>query len=153
LVDAAAAGLDLGLIQASGRFTKKGEDLILCDPVKLTQADIRELQLAKGAIAAGIEILLEQWGAKKSDLSHVYLAGAFGNYINRGSAQRIGLFDFAPEQVQPAGNTALLGAKLALFSADGEQGHYTDLLHRIRHISLSTDPHFQETYLEAVQFP
>ncbi len=130
LVDAVAAGLELGWISAKGRLAN-GDSLVLAGPVSLNQWDIRELQLAKGAIAAGLRILLEQWGATADDLTQVFLAGAFGNYINHTSARRIGLLDFAADKVRPAGNTALLGAKLALFSlprarrrlpADSRQG-------------------------------
>jgi uncharacterized 2Fe-2S/4Fe-4S cluster protein (DUF4445 family) len=132
LVDAVAAGLNLGLIQASGRL-RGGGVFPLLPPVSLTQADIRELQLAKGAIAAGLSILVQQWGATPSDLSRIYLAGAFGNYINHASARRIGLIDLPSEKVSPAGNTALLGAKLALFSLH-ETRLYAELRRKIRHI-------------------
>ena len=153
LVDAVAACLELGQIQPSGRFANKSQDLLLSVPVKLTQADVRELQLAKGAIAAGIRILLEFWGATITDVRQVYLAGAFGNYINRENACRIGLFSFGPEQVQPSGNTALLGAKLALFEAHHTPSDYRDIRRRVKHLSLSADPRFQEVYLEEMQFP
>ena len=153
LVDAVAAGLELGLVLPTGRLANGNHLLMLCPPVSLTQNDIRELQLAKAAIAAGIRILLEKRGAKHPDLKRLYLAGAFGNYIDRGSAQRIGLIDFPPQQVQPAGNTALLGAKLALFSADGEDGSYTSIRDRIEHLSLSADPHFQDIFVEEMYFP
>jgi uncharacterized 2Fe-2S/4Fe-4S cluster protein (DUF4445 family) len=83
----------------------------------------------------------------------VHLAGAFGNYINRASARRIGLIDFPIEKVEPAGNTALLGAKLALFTPLEERGHYRPLLERQRHICLHEDPGFQETYAEQMPFP
>ena len=102
-------------------------------PVSLTQWDIRELQLAKGAIAAGVRILVQHWGARMEDIARVYLAGAFGNYIRRSSARRIGLIDFPSEKIQPAGNTALLGAKLALFSLDQHDGSYAELRNGIRH--------------------
>lgn len=153
LVDAVAAGLDLGWIQPSGRLAKKAANLELCSPVCLSQQDVRELQLAKGAIAAGIRLLLDQWGAQPKDVAQVYLAGAFGNYINRQSARRIGLFAFSEAQVQPAGNTALLGAKLALFSPDGDHRAYQSVRSRVKHLSLSAHPHFQEFYLEEMQFP
>src|SRR6185436_14674778 len=113
----------MGRIQQCGKFTQSNT-LPLSDPVALTQRDVRELQLAKGAIAAGVRILLQQWGAKPEDLSRLYLAGAFGNYISRSSAQRIGLLRFPPERVEPAGNTALRGAKLALFSGADSNGSY-----------------------------
>lgn len=152
LVDAVAAGLELGKIRASGRFVT-GDDLPLAGAVKLSQQDIRELQLAKGAIAAGIRILLDRWGACREELEHVHLAGAFGNYINRASARRIGLLDFPLEQVEPAGNTALRGAKLALFELPVDDGRFAALRPRIEHVALRDDPGFHDAYIEAMGFP
>jgi uncharacterized 2Fe-2S/4Fe-4S cluster protein (DUF4445 family) len=151
LVDAVAAGLELGVIATSGRFSKGENSWMLDPPVALTQNDIRELQLAKGAIAAGIKLLMQRKGAK--ELARLYLAGAFGNYIDRASAQRIGLIDFPPERVEAAGNTALLGAKLALFSLDGEDGSYAGLRHRVEHVALNADPGFQDVFVEELAFP
>ena len=113
LVDAVAAGLDLGWVKSNGRLANGGT-LTIAAPVVLSQGDVRELQLAKGAIAAGLRILAQRWGAGLEGLSRIYLAGAFGNYINRASARRIGLIDFPPDKVQPAGNTALLGSETRL---------------------------------------
>ncbi len=152
LVDAVAVGLDLGRLRPNGRLVQ-GDNLELLPPVSLTQWDIRELQLAKGAIAAGFRLLLEQWGAGMHDLTQVYLAGAFGNYINQASARRIGLLAFPPEKVKPAGNTALLGAKLALFGGLEHGGSYPEILRKVRHVALNEDPHFQETYVEEMSFP
>lgn len=152
LVDAVASGLDLGLVLPSGRLTVNGE-WMLQPPVKLSQWDLRELQLAKGAIAAGVRLLVRQWGARMDDIAHVYLAGAFGNYIRRSSARRIGLIDFPADKVQAAGNTALLGAKLALFSLQEHDGAYPELVRQIRHVGLSEDPGFHEAYVEEMQFP
>lgn len=152
LVDAVAAGLQLGGISTAGRLTR-GQSLALAAPVSLNQRDIRELQLAKGAIAAGLRILLEQWGASKADLSQVFLAGAFGNYINHASARRIGLLDFTPDRVRPAGNTALLGAKLALFNLPGHDPAYAGIRAKVRHVSLNEDARFQETFVEEMVFP
>jgi len=152
LVEAAAAALDLGWIKATGRLAK-GHSIELAPPITLTQADIRELQLAKGAIAAGLRILVQQWGASIGDLSRIYLAGAFGNYINRASARRIGLLDFPPEKVLPAGNTALLGAKLALFSLHEHDGSYAEVRRKIRHVPLNEDAQFQDIFAEEMRFP
>ena len=148
LVDAVAAGLDLGLIAPSGRLSNGGAVLTICPPVALTQCDIRELQLAKAATAAGIRIVLDRLGCSEAQVERLYLAGAFGNYINRSSARRIGLIDFPEEKVEPAGNTALLGAKLALFGAP-----YEELRRRVEHLSLAADPRFQEIYVEQMTFP
>lgn len=153
LVDAVAVGLDLGQIKSSGRLANGGDTLPLSEPVVLTQADIRQLQLAKGAIAAGIRLLLQQYGAAAEDVNRLYLAGAFGNYINRASAHRIGLLDFPPEKVHPVGNTALLGAKLALFSSDNEEASYAEIRRKVRHIALNADPLFIDTYVEEMRFP
>ncbi len=152
LVDAVAAGLELGWISANGRLAN-GDSLALAGPVSLNQWDVRELQLAKGAIAAGLRILLEQWGATKDDLAQIFLAGAFGNYINYSSARRIGLLELAPDKVRPAGNTALLGAKLALFSLPEQHGAYPQILGKVRHVSLNEDARFQETFVEEMVFP
>jgi uncharacterized 2Fe-2S/4Fe-4S cluster protein (DUF4445 family) len=141
LVDAVACGLEMGRIQFSGKLT--GGPLELAPAVRVTQADIREVQLAKGAIAAGARILLKRLGAEPGDVRRLYLAGAFGNYINRESARRIGLIEFAPDIVEPAGNTALLGAKMALFAEARVE---------VEHISLASDPEFQDTFAESMLF-
>ena len=152
LVDAVAAGLDTGRIRPTGRLAQ-GEELPLAGSVTITQTDIRQLQLAKGAIAAGIHLLLNQWGARLEDVAAVHLAGAFGNYVDRVSARRIGLLPFPLEKIAPAGNAALLGAKLALFAPENEKGDYSGLRARVRHVSLSADPAFQDRYVEEMIFP
>jgi uncharacterized 2Fe-2S/4Fe-4S cluster protein (DUF4445 family) len=151
LVDAVAAGLELGVIATSGRFSNSENSWMLAPPVALTQNDIRELQLAKAAIAAGIKLLMQRRGAK--ELTRLYLAGAFGNYIDRASAQRIGLIDFPPERVEAAGNTALLGAKLALFSLDSEDGSCPGIRRLVEHVALNADPSFQDVFVEELAFP
>jgi uncharacterized 2Fe-2S/4Fe-4S cluster protein (DUF4445 family) len=152
LVDAVACALDLGWVKPTGRFVDRAV-LKLRAPVQLIQTDIRELQLAKGAIAAGLRILLRQWGAKPADLTCIYLAGAFGNYINITSARRIGLIEAPVETIQPAGNTALLGAKLALFNLASDGADYADLLGKVRHVSLNEDAEFHEVFVECMSFP
>ncbi|MEK7408349.1 MAG: ASKHA domain-containing protein [Acidobacteriota bacterium] len=143
LVDAVAAGLDLGVITPRGNLAGNGL-WMLAPPVALAQRDIRELQLAKAAIAAGIRIVLRRLGAEAAEVTRLYLAGAFGNYISRTSARRIGLIDFPEEKVEPAGNTALLGAKLALFATPARP--------QVEHISLASDPDFQDIYVEEMNF-
>lgn len=150
LVDAAACALELEYILPGGRIAGGDKSLMLCDPVKLSQTDIRELQLAKGAIAAGARLLLRQFNIRESDIGRVYLAGAFGNYIDTASARRIGLLQFASEQIHPAGNTALLGAKMALFA---NPAVFDALAQRIRHVSLNELPDFQDAYVEEMVFP
>jgi uncharacterized 2Fe-2S/4Fe-4S cluster protein (DUF4445 family) len=145
-----AVGLELGRIAPNGRLAGEGGPWTLVAPVSLTQSDVRQLQLAKAAIAAGIQILLGRWGARSADVTRLYLAGAFGNYVNRSSARSIGLFDLPEGLVSPAGNTALLGAKLALL---GGGAGFTDLRRKIEHVSLAADARFQEIYVDEMRFP
>ena len=149
LVDAVAAGLQQEWIQPSGRM-KNLTEMPLAGPVKLSATDVRELQLAKGAIAAGLRMLTARWGAALEDIEQLHLAGAFGNYISRTSAQRIGLLRVPLNRVVPAGNTALLGAKRALFE---ETAPWDALAKRVAHVSLNEDPNFQDIYAEEMGFP
>jgi len=150
LVDAAAAFLEQRVLLPSGRFAGGENSVVVAPPVRLSQTDIRELQLAKGAIAAGIRILLRLSDLRAADISRVYLAGAFGNYVNTTSARRIGLVSFPAEKVHPAGNTALRGAKHALFDDSAEQ---EALASRVRHVMLDREPDFQDVYVEEMVFP
>ncbi|MCP5070381.1 MAG: DUF4445 domain-containing protein [bacterium] len=153
LVDAVAASLDLGWIESSGRLADGRKILPLDGQVNLTQGDVRQLQLAKAAIAAGLKILLERLGAQDGPPPQVNLAGAFGNYVNRDSARRIGLLDYPDDQVEPVGNTALLGAKLALFAPKQETDELSFLSQRIEHVALATDPSFMDVFVDEMRFP
>jgi uncharacterized 2Fe-2S/4Fe-4S cluster protein (DUF4445 family) len=149
LVDAVACALELDLVNPGGRIAGGEKALTLCDQVNISQTDIRELQLAKGAIAAGARLLLHTLQVTGPEISRVHLAGAFGNYIDTASARRIGLLQFTANQIYPAGNTALLGAKMALFA----DPHIFDALaRRILHVSLHELPEFQDVYVEEMIF-
>ncbi len=109
LVDAAACGVELGLIGANGRLRTIDKRLPLMGGVALGQGDIRELQLAKGAMAAGLRMLAG------GGVGKLYMAGAFGNYIRQASARAIGLL---PEDlpVEAVGNSALRGTRMLLLA-------------------------------------
>lgn len=153
LVDAVAAGLNLNAILPTGKFASDDRQMPLAGSVILNQCDVRELQLAKAAIAAGIDLLIEQWGVGRDKLDTLYIAGAFGNYVNLASARRIGLIDWPAERVRVVGNTALLGAKLALFTTDGEPASFDHILSRMTHVPLASDPKFMDAYVDAMTFP
>ncbi|MDN5293385.1 MAG: hypothetical protein PWQ91_326 [Eubacteriales bacterium] len=121
-------------------------------PVYITQKDIRELQLAKGAIAAGIEILLEAYGAKVEDISEVLLAGAFGNYLTPRSACKIGLIPPELEsKIKGIGNAAGVGAKIALLSAE-EYQRAVELSQQIQYIELCAVKEFPEVFAKKLKF-
>jgi uncharacterized 2Fe-2S/4Fe-4S cluster protein (DUF4445 family) len=120
----------------------------------ITQWDFRELQLATGAIRAGIGILLNHAGLKPQDLKEVFIAGGFGNFIRRSNAQRIGLLPGRIEhhRIYYRGNTSLAGARLAALSVRAR--HLAeDIARRSEHVDLSADPDFQDTFAEAMIFP
>ena len=123
-------------------------------PIVLTQRDVRELQLATGAIRAGIAILLQRAGLKPGDLEEVLIAGGFGNFIRRSNAQQIGLLPWQIERrrIRYQGNTSLAGARLIALS---QQARTTaeDLARRTEHVDLSRHPNFQEAFTEAMIFP
>lgn len=122
-------------------------------PVYLWQRDIRELQLATAAIRAGIQILLRRAGLAPKDLGAVLLAGAFGNFIRRNNARRIGLLpQIACSQIRFIGNAASMGAKMVLLSAD-ERKLADDMRRRTEHVDLSQDTDFLSEFSNAMLFP
>ncbi|MBN2301689.1 MAG: DUF4445 domain-containing protein [Lentisphaerae bacterium] len=123
------------------------------EPIYLWQKDVRELQLAMGAIRAGINILLRRAGLESADLGSVLLAGAFGNFIRRSNARRIGLLPQIPcERIHFIGNASLFGAKLALLSSD-ERARAERLRRGTEHVDLSLDAEFQTEFGMAMMFP
>lgn len=122
-------------------------------PIFLTQKDVREVQLAKGAIAAGINTVMDELGIGIKDISDVYLAGALGNYIDPLSAVRIGLLPYInPGIIRSLGNAASRGASMALLSRKHWQ-MANDLIHFIEHIELSFRHDFNEYFIEQMDFP
>jgi uncharacterized 2Fe-2S/4Fe-4S cluster protein (DUF4445 family) len=145
LVDAAACGIELGLIGANGRLTAVDKRLPLAGGVVLAQRDIRELQLAKGAMAAGLRMIASE------GVEQLYLAGAFGNYIRQASARAIGLL---PEglPVAPVGNSALRGARTLLLGPSTRQTRLAKILALTRHVELAADPDFQFLFAGMMAF-
>jgi len=118
--------------------------------VTLTQQDVRELQLAKGAIRAGIELLMKEAGISTDDIQEVLLAGVFGNYINREKAVTLGLIPpFPLEKVHFIGNGAMDGALRALLSLE-ERRWADEISAQVHHIELSGRPDFEETFLRCL---
>jgi len=122
-------------------------------PIYLTQKDVREVQLATGAIAAGVQTLMDEMEIGIEDIHRIYLAGALGNYINPLSAMRIGLIPRTnPRIVTSLGNAASTGASMVLLSK-----HYwkkiNELADFVEHIELSCRPDFNRYFVECMDFP
>ncbi|MGD9334997.1 MAG: ASKHA domain-containing protein [Desulfobacterales bacterium] len=122
-------------------------------PIYLTQKDVRELQLAKGAVAAGIQTLMDKMGVGIQDLDQIYLAGALGNFVNPYSAMRIGLLPKVdPEKIKSLGNAASKGAVMALLSRPHWQ-KANELSKSIEHVELSTHIDFNRYFVDNLNFP
>lgn len=123
------------------------------EAIRLYQRDVRELQLASGAIRAGISIMLRKAGLAPEDLDAVLLAGGFGNYIRRENAQRIGLLpDLPVERIRFVGNAASTGAKAVLFARE-LRDRAEEIARTTEHVDLSMDPDFQMEFGMAMMFP
>ena len=152
LLDAIAVFLDLECIGESGRVLTDDKLLHLKGNVALTQNDVNELQFAKGAIAAGIEMMAADLDLDLHDIQAVYLAGAFGNYMNPDSACRIGLIpSYLRSRIKPCGNAAGKGSQMAAVSREAYA--YADMLATASDfLDLAAQPDFQDTYVEHLCF-
>jgi len=180
LIDLIAELVKLGLINKSGKLIdreecnpnlseeikkriingQKGNKFLLVKAketenrksIYLTQRDIREVQLAKAAIFAGIKILLKEVNIPQEDIQKILLAGAFGNFIDKKSAIRIGLIPYLPlEKIESVGNTAGRGAEITLLSEKTRE-ICEKISKDIKYIELSSRADFQEEFVEAMFF-
>ena len=172
VLDALAVFLEVGLVDQTGRIPD-GEELASLPPalaalrsenegmarlsigggVWLSQADLRNLQLAISAIGAGIEVLLARSGTRPEEVERVWLAGGFGSYLDLGSALRVGLVPASlGDRILVAGNSSGSGAAAACasrsFLAETERARGL-----CRYIELSSSPDFTEAYMEHMLFP
>lgn len=121
-------------------------------PVHLTQKDVREIQLAKGAVRAAVELLLKEAGLTVGDLEAVLLAGAFGNYIRPESALRIGMLPpMEAARIRGVGNAAGAGAMMALLSVE-ERRRACEVAGHAQHLELAQRADFQQTFMETMLF-
>ena len=119
--------------------------------IVLTQPDVRELQLAKGAIRTGIELLMKEAGVNVSDVQQILLSGVFGNYINRQKALTLGLFPpFPVDRIHFVGNAAMEGALRALLNLE-ERQRAEEIAARVSHVELAGRTDFDETFLRCLQ--
>ncbi|HPF19711.1 MAG TPA: ASKHA domain-containing protein [Syntrophomonas sp.] len=165
-IDLLAILWENGCINREGTFTARAEELFSCragdqgqeiilpdqpdsgaTPLVFTQEDIRQLQLAKGAIRTAIDILLHKASLAPADLTNIYLAGAFGSYLDAEKLIQIGLLPPVPrERIKNIGNAAAEGAMLTLVEEDAlfvaEQ-----IKKQVHHVELAQEPNFQEDFL------
>ena len=151
LLDLVACLLELEILDESGYLEGK-QYTIPGTAVTLTQKDIREVQLAKAAIRAGIELLCRHLGVQPENIRSVLLAGAFGNYMDPRSACRIGMIPpVLLDRIRPIGNAAGAGAKHCAVSRDAWE--YSKILaKRTEFLELASKPEFQDCFVDALEF-
>ena len=178
LIDAVAEMKKAGLINKTGRiasaedYEKKHPGSLLCERLRngqdgrefvlvskandediiITQNDIREVQLAKAAIAAGIQIMTRKSGSTPEELEQIIVAGAFGSYIDKDSAITIGLLpNIERSRIISAGNTAGAGTLMAVANSK-EALRIQNIPGKLEHVELANEPDFQTVYLNAMAF-
>ena len=178
LIDACAKMLDARVIDSNGLLRREGSVALVTgiqerivegqvgrefvlvwkdhagrdQNITITQADIRQLQLAKSAIYSGIVMLQQVMGIGNDQLHELMLCGGFGNYINIASAVRIRLLPELPlDRITYMGNAAAIGAQMALLS-ETERLRAFDLAQRIEHVALAARPEFQDIFVEGMNF-
>jgi uncharacterized 2Fe-2S/4Fe-4S cluster protein (DUF4445 family) len=126
--------------------TGHGRDIVV------TRKDVHEIQLAKGAIRTGIDILIKECGITPDEVDHWVIAGAFGTYLDLQSALRIGMFPSAPvERFHQVGNAAGVGAKQMLLSTE-KRNQARSLAEKVEYIELTVYPKFTDLFVEAMYF-
>jgi uncharacterized 2Fe-2S/4Fe-4S cluster protein (DUF4445 family) len=169
ILDVVAEMLDHGLLDHRGALMKdgphvrfkEGQQEFVLSPAEenghhqdiiVTRSDVNEIQLAKGAIRSGMDILLMEMGLTADDLEAVVVAGAFGTYIDIESAMRVGMFPELPRhRFQQVGNAAGAGAKDLLLSMEMRQVA-SQIKDRIEYIELTTHPDFHQIFMERLYF-
>lgn len=151
LVNAVAAALEAGLLNSRGKLLET-DRLQLTDRIFLTQEDIRQVQTAKGAIAAGIRLMMLSLQVDFPEIARVQLAGAFGSCLDPQSACRIGLLPpQLQDKVEAIGNAALDGAKW--LACHPQTARQTDeLVRKVQHLDLSAHPQFPRTFANSMRF-
>jgi uncharacterized 2Fe-2S/4Fe-4S cluster protein (DUF4445 family) len=120
--------------------------------IVFTQHDVRNLQLAKGAIHSGWELLMDGLDVPLEELDKVYIAGAFGNYLDLSAAQRLGLFPpVSTHRVAFVGNAASVGAQMALLDVRARR-RMARLRERIEFLDLATDKRFMDVFAGRLGF-
>ena len=164
IIEAVAEMFLAGIIAADGRMTDRAhprlrqngrsQDFLLWQgkvPLSVTQTDIRAIQLAKGALYAGVRLLMDELGVETVD--RIKLAGAFGSYIDPKYAMILGLIpDCRLDRVSAIGNAAGTGARMALLNR-GHRAEVEALVRRIEKIETALEPRFQAHFVDAMAFP
>lgn len=152
LLDAVSVALHRGLLNERGRVLHDSHTLPLRDNISINQEDIRQFQQAKGAISAGIRMVAEHLDISLSDIETVYLAGAFGTFLDPHAACRTGLIPSELEKkITSIGNAAGSGAKIMACSHDAFV-RTDDIISTVEHLDLAALPTWARTFAQSMRF-
>lgn len=153
LIDAISVMLQKNVIDKTGKIVKENKDFFaLTKDICITQKDIREVQLAKSAIASGIAVLLSTAGISSKDIEKVFLAGSFGSAINPESAGKIGLLPMSlSKKAKILGNAAGLGAVKCLLNEENKI-RAEKIAINIKTVILASNPVFEKEFIDNLQF-
>jgi uncharacterized 2Fe-2S/4Fe-4S cluster protein (DUF4445 family) len=174
LIDVLAELLKSGIVDIKGTFVKDmtkqtnrlrqepdGWEFVLAwknetktnTDIAITQGDIRELQKAKAAMHSGADILMKRMNVTENDIDKLYIAGAFGNYIDPENARTIGVYPEMPiEKIHFVGNTAGTGARMCLASKEMRE-YAEEISKKVKYFELAADPDFQTEYINSIYLP
>jgi uncharacterized 2Fe-2S/4Fe-4S cluster protein (DUF4445 family) len=174
LIDVLAELLKSGIVDIKGTFVKdmtkqtnrlrqepEGWEFVLAwknetktnTDIAITQGDIRELQKAKAAMHSGADILMKRMNVTENDIDKLYIAGAFGNYIDPENARTIGVYPEMPiEKIHFVGNTAGTGARMCLASKEMRE-YAEEISKKVKYFELAADPDFQTEYINSIYLP
>ncbi len=142
-----------GIVARDGAIASGADRVTLARGVDLLQMDIRELQLAKGALRAATKLLCRVAEIKDADLAEVLLAGAFGANLQHDIAIGLGMLpDVDPSAVRPVGNASLDGATLFARDPDGARARLADVRTRLEHVELAMRDDFQDVFVASLDF-
>jgi uncharacterized 2Fe-2S/4Fe-4S cluster protein (DUF4445 family) len=164
ILDAVAELRTSGLLNARGRMKKDGPGIHLDEEgvpyirlaegkraITLSQKDVDQILLAKGAIRAGIDVLMDEMGVKDGDLEEIVIAGAFGSYMLPEQAVRLGMLPKIPlECVRAVGNAAGAGARMMLISKEARTNAEA-LAGRIEYLELTVYPDFPMFFAQGIR--
>jgi uncharacterized 2Fe-2S/4Fe-4S cluster protein (DUF4445 family) len=152
LIDTLAELLERRIIDGRGKFLGDKKEFEIVEGFNLSERDIDQLNLAKTAVAVGIKTLMRNYGVALDEIDSIFLAGAFGNFINIENAVRIGLLPPVDrEKVKKVGNAALEGARQALISRPKRE-EAEAVAKRIEHVKLEEEKDFMEKFVSELYF-
>jgi uncharacterized 2Fe-2S/4Fe-4S cluster protein (DUF4445 family) len=152
LIDLIAILLEQKKIFPQGKINDENKEILITKNLYITQRDVREMQLAVAAIKTGIRMILKEYNLKKEELDGIFIAGAFGNYLNIQNSIKIGLLpEINKEKIKFIGNSSLAGAKALLLSLPART-EIDSLVKKIKYLSLATNPLFQKYFIESLEF-